>query len=104
MVAAANKMSLFEYEMKFTKGVHETHAMLDELDKATNDDHFWRVFGQISAGYRQLSDAMHAYYTLLRDHGDDTEHCSLTQELRYGLYLLDEKYEAILNKIHQVSH
>jgi hypothetical protein len=96
-------MELNEYEMTFTKGVHQTYDMLKELDHVDNDEDFWKVFAAINTRYTQLSDAMHCYYTLLRQDGGDTDNCSLTQELRNGLYLLDEKYIAIHDKVAEVS-
>lgn len=96
-------MELHEYEMKFVEGVHSTYEMLKELDEVDSDIEFWRVYAAIDASFTELEDARTNYYAILKNDGGDTEDCSLTHELRSGLYLLDEKYIAIWDKIAEVS-
>lgn len=90
---------IHDYEMQFINGVHQTYDMLKELDEVTNDDDFWKVFGNIKTGFAEIENARRSYYAELKD----TENCSLTHELNNGLYLLDYKYSAILEKIAEVS-
>jgi hypothetical protein len=93
-------MDISEYEAKFIKGVNQTYEMLKELDDVTNDDDFWKMFGNINTGFAEIENARRGYYTIL---GGDTENCSLTHELNNGLYCLDEKYLAILEHISEVE-
>jgi hypothetical protein len=93
-------MSLHEYETQFINGVNQTYEILKELDDLTNDDDFWKVFGNIKTGFAEIENARRGYYSIL---GGDTEKCSLTHELNNGLYCLDEKYLAILENISEVE-
>lgn len=98
-----NKMQIYDYETKFVAGVNKTYAMLGDLNEVQNDEEFWKVYDGIKVGFDELESARRGYYAILVNDGADTEDCSLTQELRNGLYFLDEKYVAILEKIEEIS-
>jgi hypothetical protein len=96
-------MQIYDYEMEFVKGVHQTYEMLKELDEVNNDAEFWKVYGNIKAGFVEIENARRSYYSELKKDGGDTQDCSLTHELTNGLYLLDEKYMAIWDTVLDVS-
>jgi hypothetical protein len=98
-------MLLHQYEMQFINGVNQTYDMLNELEEVTNDDDFWKVFGNIKTGFRELDEAANKYYAELKIDGIEPpyENCSLTYELLHGTQGLDDKYWAILDKIAEVS-
>jgi hypothetical protein len=98
-------MLLHQYEMQFINGVNQTYDMLNELEEVTNDDDFWKVFGNIKTGFRELDDAATKYYAEMRVDGIERpyENCSLTYELLHGTQGLYDKYLAILDKIAEVS-
>jgi hypothetical protein len=96
-------MKLYEYEMEFVKGVHQTYDMLKDLDAVDNDADFWKVFGNIKTSFAEIETARRSYYAELKKNGGDIQDCSLTHELNNGLYLLDEKYMAIWDTVLDVS-
>ena len=96
-------MQIYDYETKFVAGVNKTYAMLGDLNEVQNDEEFWKVYDGIKVGFDELESARRGYYAILVNDGADTEDCSLTQELRNGLYFLDEKYVAIVEKIEEIS-
>ena len=96
-------MSITDYEMQFINGVNQTYDMLSELDEVQNDDDFWRVFGNIKAGFTKIDNAAKSYYGELKKNGGDTENCSLTYELNHGIYNIDYKLVAIMDKIAEIS-
>jgi hypothetical protein len=104
LLMSVTKMSIAiaNYETKFISGVLETYEMLKELDEVQNDAEFWKVFGNIKAGFHELDDAVKNYYAELRKYGGDTKNCSLAYELNYGIYDLDDKYWAIRDKIAEI--
>lgn len=89
--------------MQFINGVNQTYEMLNELDEVQNDDDFWRVFGNIKTGFDQLDHALKSYYAELKKDGGDTENCSLTYEINHGIYNIDGKFAAIIDKIAEIS-
>jgi hypothetical protein len=96
---------LHEYETQFINGVNRTYEMLKELDEVTNDEDFWKVFGEIKTGFHVLDDAATKYYAEMRLDGIERpyENCSLTYEILHGTQGLYDKYLAILDKIAEVS-
>ena len=98
-------MLLHQYEVQFIKSVNQTYAMLKELDEVTNDDDFWKVFGNIKIGLAEIETAAKSYYGELKKDGIEPpyENCSLTYELLHGTQGLDDKYWASLDKIEEVS-
>jgi hypothetical protein len=96
-------MELHEYETQFINGVNQTYEILKELDEVNNDDDFWKVYRRIEVGFYELETAMRNYYTELTKDGGDIEDCSLTHELYHGLYLLNDKYLAIQEKMEELS-
>jgi hypothetical protein len=96
-------MSLHEYESQFINGVNQTYELLKEVDEVKNDTEFWKMYRRIEAGFFELDTARRNYYAELKNNGGDPENCSLTHELEHGLYLLDEKYLAIQEKMEELS-
>jgi len=96
-------IAIANYETKFISSTLETYEMLKKLDEVQNDAEFWKVFGNIKAGFEELEDAMKNYFEELKKDGGDTENCSLADELDYGIYDLDDKYWAIRDKIEEIS-
>jgi hypothetical protein len=106
LLMSVTKMSIAiaNYETKFISGVLGTYEMLKELDEVQNDAEFWKVFGNIKAGFQELDDAVKNYYAELKKYGGDTKNCSLAYELNYGIYDLDDKYWAIRDKIAEIPN
>lgn len=96
-------MSLHDYETEFINGVNQTYELLKEVDEVKNDTEFWKVYRRIEVGFFELETARRNYYAELKKDGGDTENCSLTHELKHGVYLLDEKYMAIKDKMEELS-
>jgi hypothetical protein len=96
-------MSLHDYESQFINGVNQTYELLKEVDEVKNDTEFWKVYRRIEVGFFELDTARRNYYAELKNSGGDMENCSLTHELKHGLYLLDEKYLAIQEKMEELS-
>ena len=96
-------IAIANYEAKFISSTLETYEMLKKLDEVQNDAEFWKVFGNIKAGFEELEDAMKNYFEEVKKDGGDTDNCSLADELDYGIYDLDDKYWAIRDKIEEIS-
>jgi len=105
LLMSDTKMSIAiaNYEAKFISSTLETYDMLKKLDEVQNDAEFWKVFGNIKAGFKEISNAMKSYFDELKKDGGDTDNCSLAHELVHGIYNLDDKLWAIRDKIAEIS-
>ena len=96
-------IAIANYETKFISSTLETYEMLKKLDEVQNDAEFWKVFRNIKAGFKEISNAMKSYFEELKKDGGDTDNCSLAHELVHGIYNLDDKLWAIRDKIAEIS-
>jgi len=91
-------MLLGEYEHKFIDMVIKTYDIIEELDRA-RDEEFWVLFDLLEAAYFEIEATKNNYYDLLTRDGGTAHGCSLNYEFDYGVYCLDEKYAAIKDKV-----
>jgi hypothetical protein len=93
---------LAQYEAKFVDMVIRTYDIVNELDRA-RDEEFWILFDFLEAAYIKIENTKDKYYAILTKDGQSAKGCSLEDEFNYGIYGIDEKYSAIKDKVKRFS-